>query len=240
MRLHRFFFGFDLQQKIIEIIDKDLIKQIKNVLRLRVKDEFILFDGKFNEAKVRIEKIKKERIEVSILETFKNKNELLYPWQVNLYCAILKKNNFEWAIQKAVEAGVNRIFPIITKRTIRTSFRKQRLEKIIKEAAEQSGRGIIPQISEPLDFFQALKLSEKAELNILFDPTGEKINRYFDFVVRDQINIFIGPEGGFEKRETELAKEFGFKILNLGPFILRSESAVLVSCYLAKNCFLRF
>jgi len=237
MRLHRFFFPFELNQLKIEIRDKDLIKQIRAVLRLNIGDEFILFDGKLNEFRVRIEKIEKEKIKVLVLEKTKNSAELLLRQKVNLYCAILKKDNFEWAVQKAVEVGVENIFPLITKRTIKFSFKKERLEKIIKEAAEQSGRGIIPKISEPLKFSEALKLISENEFNILFDLRGEAFSSFWGLSPKSYFNVFVGPEGGFEEEEIKLAKELNFKIFSLGPFVLRAESAVLIACYLAKNRF---
>jgi 16S rRNA (uracil1498-N3)-methyltransferase len=239
MRLHRFFFPFDFNQLKIEIQDKDLVKQIRAVLRLSIGDEFILFDGKLNEFKVKIEKIEKEKIEVLVLEKTKNSAELLLSSKVDLYCAILKKDNFEWAVQKAVEAGVENIFPLITKRTIKISFKRERLEKIIKEAAEQSGRGMIPKISEPLKFSEALKLTKENKFNILFDLRGEPFSAFLGFSPKSHFNVFVGPEGGFEEEEIKAAKELNFKIFSLGPFVLRAESAVLVACYLAKNCFFR-
>jgi 16S rRNA (uracil1498-N3)-methyltransferase len=65
---------------------------------------------------------------------------------------LLKRENFEIAVQKATETGIKKIYPIITERTIKLNFKKNRLEKIIKEAAEQSGRGVIPVLNETLDF----------------------------------------------------------------------------------------
>ena len=127
----------------------------------------ILCDGKLDEAVAKILLLAKDKAELEILEIIKNKNE---PENyVILYCPILKKENFEIAVQKAVEVGVKEIVPIITARTVKFGLNKERLEKIIKEAAEQSGRGILPNLNEAIDFDKAIiEAKNKNEVNLFF------------------------------------------------------------------------
>src|SRR3990167_5285700 len=128
MKLHRFIGNFDLQKQEIEIKDNKIIKQIKDVLELKVDDLVILGDGRGQSAKVRLDKIYQEKITGQVLEVHTEKE---IAKKVHLYLAILKKENFELAAQKAVECGVSSITPIITERTIKTGLNLPRLEKII-------------------------------------------------------------------------------------------------------------
>ena len=86
---------------------------------------------------------------------------------MTLYCAVLKRENFEWVVQKCTELGIRAIIPIVTTRTVKTGLKMDRLRIIAKEAAEQSGRGIIPVINNPLEFDRALE-EAKHQQNIFF------------------------------------------------------------------------
>ena len=125
------------------------------------------------------------------------------------------------------------------------NFKKERLEKIIKEAAEQSGRGVIPVLNETLDFKKALekesvKSANKNDLNIIFDSTGKPLFKLSTCEVNNlkklaRIGIFVGPEGGWTEKELALAKSKNFKIISLGKLTLRAETAAIIASYLAVN-----
>ncbi len=236
MRLNRFFGDFNFDNEIIKSSDKDLINQLKNVLRLKVGDEIILCDGKMNEAECFIESLDKNEAVFKILKTEKNNKDLKQ--EVILYCSILKRENFELVIQKAVELGVVRIVPVIASRTVKFGLKRDRLEKIIKEAAEQSGRGILPILSDSLDFKSALDDSSGNDLNIFFE-IGEKTLREskIDFSKYKKIGIFVGPEGGWENEEIKLAKKEKLKILSFSPFVLRAETAAIAGLSLITEQF---
>ncbi|MEK7130964.1 MAG: RsmE family RNA methyltransferase, partial [Patescibacteria group bacterium] len=188
MRLNRFLGKFDLSKKEISIKDSDFINQAKSVLRLGAGDKIILCDGESNEAIAEIVNLNKEFAELKISETYKNQNG---PERyVALYCPILKKENFELAVQKAVEIGAKEITPIITKRTIKLGLNYERLNKIIKEASEQSGRGVLPKLNEVIIFDEALKLAKENDLNLFFQvgypPLGHSMSKF------KKIGIFVG------------------------------------------------
>jgi 16S rRNA (uracil1498-N3)-methyltransferase len=231
--IQRFFGEFDLSSKRIKISEQGLINQIRNVLRLKAGDKITLCDGNLKEARSEIKEIKKDFIEVEVLETSVNGSES--EREVVLYLSILKKENFEWAVQKAVEAGVAEIVPVITERTVKLNVKEDRINKIITEAAEQSGRGILPALLPAIKFEEAVKQSSvKNELNILFNISGAK------FAPTPQnkpkrTGIFVGPEGGFADHEIEFAKNNGFKIQSLGNLTLRAETAAVIASYLACN-----
>jgi len=145
----------------------------------------------------------------------------------------LKKSNFELVCQKATEIGVKEIVPIITKNTVKLNLNFKRLEKIIKEAAEQSKRGILPKLGKILTFREALKKVQNFELKILFDESGKNFKSLK--TKAQKRGVFVGPEGGWDRAEIELAKKENFQILNLGKLNLRSETAAILATFLTRN-----
>ncbi len=217
MKIHRF---------IGRIGDKEISSQIRNVLKLKAGEQIIIGDGKGNDELVDITGMGKEITYKSVkrLEVEKLVRE------VSLYLAILKKENFELAVQKAVECGVSKVTPIITERTIKTGLNIPRLEKIILEASEQCGRSIMPILSPILDFKNAVDSADGEK--IIFHLNGDE---YMPDKNAKEISIFIGPEGGFTDREIELAKTSGFSVASLGSLTLRGETAAIIGTYRAVH-----
>ncbi|MEI8174799.1 MAG: RsmE family RNA methyltransferase [bacterium] len=231
MKIHRFIGNFDLSKKDFEIKDKEIVNQMKNVLRLKVGEKVELCDGKHISVIALICKIEKNSIIVSIKEMEEDKNKTKN--NVTLFCAVLKKENFELVVQKATECGVLKIVPIISERTIKTGLNMERLRKIAKEASEQCGRVNIPEILEPVSFDESLKLINEKNINIIFDISGESLGGLTAKL--ENINIFIGPEGGWTEKEIAEAKNLNFKIATLGPLTLRGETAAIVATYLISS-----
>src|SRR3989339_751781 len=136
MRLNRFISDFDLEGQDLSVFDKDILNQVKNVLRLKSGQQILLADGKANEALAEIIEFGGDFFRVKLLQKESNSNESAR--KVILYCSILKRENFELVAQKATEVGVAENVPLICERTIKIGFKKERLVQIIKEAAEQS------------------------------------------------------------------------------------------------------
>ncbi len=229
MRLHRFIGEYNLNKDIIEIKDLDFIKQIKSVLRLEIGDFLILCDGNGIEAKVEIIEINKGEIITQVIERAEKEQNIK---KVSLYLSILKKENFELAVEKTVEIGVSEIIPIITERTVKLNLNEDRLKKIIREASEQSGRTILPVLSPILKFEDAIQDGKKNKEKIFFDFTEKENIKNTD---AKTISIFIGPEGGFTKEEQDLAKQNDYKIESLGALTLRAETAAIVATYKVIN-----
>lgn len=232
MRLHRFIGAFDLSKKEVKITDPENIKQIKGVLRMEIGSSLILSDGHGNEAEVSIFAMEKSEILCMVekmLPTIEPQRK------VHLYLAILKKENFELAVQKAVECGVSNIIPIITERTVKTGLNIERLEKIIKEASEQSGRSVVPTLSPILNFTDAVENGRDQEEKIIFHPKENSENSYQPKTKANTVSIFVGPEGGYTEKEIKLAVDMGYTVASLGQFILRGETAATVSTYRAVN-----
>ena len=174
MKIHKFIGDFELSEKELQITDKEIVNQMKNVLRLKEGEIIELCDGKNISAIAEIVEIKKNtilvKINILLRQDYKEQNNAK---KVTLFCAVLKKENFETVVQKTTECGVSKIIPIITDRTIKTGLNLERLQKIAKEAAEQSGRSNIPEISKPITFKESIKLADENYTNILFDGSGE-------------------------------------------------------------------
>lgn len=227
MKIHRFIGDFNFSKKELEINDIEIVKQIRNVLKLEIGRKIILSNGKGTEADAIITFIYSDKVSCEVVEVRKV-NEATR--KVSLYLAILKKDNFELAIQKSVECGVSSIIPIITERTIKTGLNKERLEKIIKEASEQSGRSVVPELLETMTYKEALEHGNENTEKIICDLVKEN---YSPDKNATNVSIFVGPEGGFTEKEIFLAKESNYQIASLGDMTLRGETAAIVATYRA-------
>ncbi len=225
MKLHRFISNFNLSIGEFSIEDIEIVKQIRNVLKLEIGEQILLSDGHGREAQASITALFSDKIVCEIKDVIQKEDSQR---KVTLYLAILKKDNFELAVQKATECGVSTIVPIITERTIKTGLNTERLEKILKEASEQSGRSIVPTLFESMDFAQALKHAGESEEKIIFHLVHEE---YTPKKESKNISIFIGPEGGFSAKEIQDAAEQKFSITSLGDLTLRGETAAIIATY---------
>jgi 16S rRNA (uracil1498-N3)-methyltransferase len=233
MREDRFFINTKIEEGNLEILEKGIFHQLKDVLRKRVGDKIILFNGTGIEAEAKIKKFLKDKIEVEILKIEKPEREPKV--FVSLFCSILKKANFELVVQKATEIGVGEIVPILCKNTVKIGLNLKRLDKIAKEATKQSKRVTLPKIGKILTFKEAIEKVKNFDLKILFDISGKE---FYPFKRKiDKVAIFIGPEGGWDKSEIELAKKENFEILNLGKLNLRAETAAIVASFLIIHSF---
>jgi len=234
MKIHRFIGNFDFDKKISSITNKEIYNQIKNVLRLKPGEEIILGDGKGREARAEIIGFGKQSVAINILKVEVNESET--EMKPVLYAAILKKENFELVAEKAVEAGVAEIIPVVTAKTIKTNLRMDRLEKIVREAAEQSGRGILPVVGKILNFRDALRHAEGNDSNLFFEVKAPRFEqRKLAVDVGRRVGIWIGPEGGWDEEEVKLVQEKNFQIVSLGKLTLRAETAAIVASYLAAS-----
>lgn len=234
MRLHRFYISEQVGiQTVLEIKSTELIHQVRNVFRLRECDSVIVFDGSGSDYECRIEEMGKTTLRLNVLESRKSR---FVPERRIILCAgIVKKDIFEWIVEKATELGVTDIVPIISERTEKKSLNVTRLNKIIIEASEQSGRGDLPKLHEVFEFGNAIEI--KKSLSVL---VGSKDSRFLAFHTEgelfravdfrdeiDDLTIFIGPEGGWSEREMEMFHRENVEVRSLGSQVLRAETAVI-------------
>ncbi len=203
------------------------MRQMKQVLRMRTGDTFMGLDNLGHEFLCVVEDIKLDEIHAKILKKEMNKNEP--DISLTLFQAMPKKMElFEWVLQKGTELGVSEFVPLITKHTERDELTKRdRLERILKEAAEQSERGKIPTLSEPLKL-SALRTAYPSLPLILFHGRGDfppLSSQLSQIKTWPKCGLVIGPEGGFSEEEVALAQQQEFFILSLGSRVLRTETA---------------
>lgn len=216
-------------------------RHIIRSLRMQPGEPLTICDSLGKDYDCEIESLEPEAVNLRILAIRETAAEPSV--KVTLYQALPKSDKFDWVVQKTVELGVGRIIPVMTARCVsrpdEKSMRKkvERWQKIAVEAAKQSGRGILPRIGEPLSFSVAVeeaasrakeKNGGKAAALLFYEGGGERILRLVDEGA-EEISIFIGPEGGFDPSEVELAVKRGVQTATLGPRILRTETAPIAA-----------
>lgn len=236
MKIHRFIINEWPEGSKFELGDRDVVHQIRNVLKLKKGEIMLLSNGRLDEAQARIIDIGARAIEVEIIQRLKNRNEPKI--ETVLFCGILKKENFDLVVQKATEVGVTEIYPLISNRTVKLDINIERVTKIAKEAAEQSGRGLVPLIHEPVKFTEALRHAAPNDANYFFE-LGAPL---FDTGIMrmrgmDRVGIFIGTEGGWDESEVVAAKKHFFQIVSMGPLTFRAETAAIIATYLITSTY---
>jgi len=231
-KIHRFIGDFDLSDNKIVIIDRALVKQFFKVLKFNSGEVVALCDGKNNEALCEINYLDAKKIVLIVKSRLVVNIESII--NVSLFCAVLKRENFELVVQKATEVGVMEIIPIITDRTIKQKLKIERLKLIAKEAAEQSGRGVVPVIRDITKFDKAIKDAKSLNANIFFNTQVAK-SENLNIKTNKNVGIWIGPEGGWDDKEVQAIIRANFAQNSLGKTILRAETAAIIASYLMCN-----
>lgn len=230
-KIHRFIGQIEIEGSIARIVDTDIARQAKSVLKLNAGEVIGLCDGKGHSWTGPIQGISKDTIEIEIEGSFDGGDGFVR--DVTLYLAMLKSDHFDFALQKAVECGVQRIVPIISRRTIKLQVKPERAERIIREATEQSGRLVVPELLEARSFTQGLEHWKISGMpGIFFDVEGRPMQ---SMPQTQAISCFIGPEGGWDDEEIQAAKQAGIQAASLGPIVLRAETAVTVATFLLAH-----
>lgn len=220
--LHRFYSQEKLGPKNSKLISRGpLVNQLRNVFRLVTGDEVILFDGSGFDFVSVIEGYEKDAVSFSVVEV--RQNTVVTQHETYLFASVVKKDNFEWIAQKATELGVSHIVPVISERSEKKNLNMERLQKIVIEASEQSGRGTVPAISEILDLETAFEKYSHIK-SIVWDIVAQK---FVSQDLEDVVGVYIGPEGGWSPKELELFAKHNLKTRSLGPQVLRAETAVV-------------
>ena len=238
MQINRFYLDKIIfnQDGILKLSDS-ISRQLIHVLRCKVNDQAVIFDGSGFDYKVKIVNITNKICSVKFLEkiSLDTDNKI----KITIFISLIKQNRFEVALQKCTELGVFAFVPFYSSRSIfqldKTSSsvgdnKISRWKSIIQEASEQCGRPDIPRFFDPVSYEIACKKSQDCFSIILWE-NEEKIK--LKSVLQNlkgsdhSINIFVGPEGGFSSDEIKLANSIGIKSASLGDLILRSETAAI-------------
>ncbi len=206
---------------------------IKNVLRMKKGEEVLISDGNDREYLCSIREYNEDEVILNIEDIMGTSRELSA--KITLFQGLPKGDKMEQIIQKTVELGVSEIVPVAMKRCVvklddkKAGKKIERWNGIALSAAKQSKRGIIPEVKEVMTFKEALKMASDMDACLVPYENAEGIEGARKLVdsMKDKksIGIFIGPEGGFDESEIELALENGAKTLTLGRRILRTETA---------------
>lgn len=231
---NRFFIPPGWLDSSIVHLQGDTARQIHTVLRMQPGDEIVVLDNSGMEWGVVLTLVGKELAQGQIISHQPAPGEP--GLQLTLYQGTLKGQKFEWVLQKGTELGVSRFTPTICQRSIvrdkSTLLKKYgRWQQIIKEAAEQCGRGKLPQLAQPLTLVEALNQAHTSDVRLMpWEEAGETTLKEVLNKKANNIALFIGPEGGFSTEEARLAQQAGIKLVTLGKRILRAETAGLAAC----------
>ena len=217
----RLFYSKSLSLNLTDKLDKSQSHYVSKVMRLKEKEVFSLFNSS-GEWEAKISNITKSIVEFNVTKQLRHKENTKDLW---LAFSPIKSNYFNFMIQKATELGVTKFLPIIFERTIVRKINKERLEKVIIEAAEQSNRITVPSIEDP----QKLKSFLNNDMDLIFTDLNTA-NTKIDLtkLTTKPTCVIIGPEGDFSEQEREeILKSNGVQSVKINENILRSETAVI-------------
>ena len=212
-------------------MEGEVAHRVGRVLRMSPGDEIVLLDNSGDEYTVRLTGFTKDVVEGDVVSVDRASIETAI--EITLYQGMVKGDKFQWVQQKGTELGVSNFVPLMCHRSIpkeRASWRESRYpgwSKTVTEAAEQSRRCLLPELRPPMDFKDACEEAQGSGLSIMpWEREGARgLRSALQGTRPNHVNIFIGPEGGFEEWEATYALSRGVVLVSLGKRILRSETA---------------
>lgn len=210
------------------------VNHIVNVLRMKIGEELLISVKGDWDYLCKIEEIENDRVNLKLLESMEQRE---LPIKLTLLQGIPKSDKLEMIIQKAIELGVSEIIPVKTNRVVvkidekKTQAKVNRWNAIAESAAKQSKRSIIPKVLKPQTIDNALEIVKDYGVKLLPYENADGIKKTKDILnsldSKNNIAVFIGPEGGFEEDEVKKSTDSGFEVITLGKRILRTETAGL-------------
>ena len=210
------------------------VNHIVNVLRMKIGEELLISVKGDWDYLCKIEEIENDRVNLKLLESMEQRE---LPIKLTLLQGIPKSDKLEMIIQKATELGVSEIIPVKTNRVVvkidekKTQAKVNRWNAIAQSAAKQSKRSIIPKVLNPQTLDNALEIVKDYGVKLLPYENADGIKKTKDILnsldSKNNIVVFIGPEGGFEEAEVKKSTDSGFEVITLGKRILRTETAGL-------------
>ena len=220
----RLFFSESLSINLESKLNKSQSHYLTKVMRIKIGESFVLFNNN-GEWSANINQISKGIVEFNITEKLRQKENIKEIW---LAFSPIKSNYFNFMIQKATELGVTRFIPIIFDRTIVRKINKERLEKIIIEATEQSNRIDVPVLEKPQNLKKFLNNNLKKIDLIFTDLNTTKTKLEINNKTNKPLCAIIGPEGDFSEIERKQILNFeGVRPIKINENILRVETATI-------------
>jgi 16S rRNA (uracil1498-N3)-methyltransferase len=234
--MHRFFIHPSLIQSPFVHFPPEVSAQLSRVLRLSTGDIVTVLDNTGQEMLTRLTQVSPRTATGEIISSTTPQVEPSV--RIHLFISLTQREKLEWILQKCTEVGVSEFTPIITSRTLvqksaGLAEKHTRWEKIIREAAEQSGRTLLPILNPVLSFNESLshlvgfrllawEMEQSTTLRQVLQSSPPPV----------EISLIIGPEGGFSDEEVETAVASGFRTFTLGKRILRVETAAVIAAAL--------
>ena len=237
--MHRFFLSSDHIEESEVRFPNSTSRQLSRVLRIQAGEKVVVLDNAGWEYEVILTNLMGNQTTGHVEERRLVSGEPNV--HITLYQCILKGSKFDLVLQKCTEVGVSSFVPIYSERTIPNiganndqSRREERWNKILTEAAEQSGRGLIPTLNRAVDFRTACGIVMNPAIIPWEEESGTSLQSGLREIKRvenplSRVEIFIGPEGGFSTAEVDYARSLGIIPVSLGVRILRAETAAIVS-----------
>ncbi|MEW5956644.1 MAG: RsmE family RNA methyltransferase [Chloroflexota bacterium] len=234
MMTHRFFIPTHWITPPTVAFEGDVARQIRKVLRMQPGQTLAVLDNTGREWQVQLTEVRQDLVRGRIIGQGWAQGEPRL--HLTLYQGSLKAQKFELILQQGTELGISRFVPTVCRRSVVSDMealdkKQERWQRIIKEAAEVNGRGLLPQLEPAMPFEQAVRHAYAAPLRIMLweEAAGFSLKTALAQNRAGKVALFIGPEGGFTAEEAGLARQLGCQVVGLGPRILRAETAGLVA-----------
>ncbi|MBV35190.1 MAG: 16S rRNA (uracil(1498)-N(3))-methyltransferase [Rickettsiales bacterium] len=233
MRIPRIYTADEqLQVGTMVALDREASNHLSRVLRLRVGNEVVLFNGDGLDYQGKIEAIERNQVQVHLLQTQEINVES--PLHIHLYQGVSRGDKMDLTLQKGVELGIKEFTPIITERCgvkldeKRWAKKVQHWEKVIISACEQCGRNQIPRLNPVTQLSQAIQ--QRSGQDFFLHPDADtQFKNYGAVNVGQTLSLWVGPEGGFSDPEIDEVKRSDITPVSLGPRVLRTETAALAA-----------
>lgn len=233
MRIPRIYQPISLNSGQAFELDAQATVHLTKVLRLRVGDALVVFNGEGGEYSAQVSDVGRRSATITV-EEFTDRS-LESPLELVLLQGVSRGERMDYTVQKAVELGVSRIVPVMTERTTvnlkgdRQEKRREHWQAVVNSACEQSGRNRVPVVAPITRFVDAIpELGESQGLKLVLHHRAET-NLSTMPAPQGPVTLLIGPEGGLSAQEIEAAEAVGFVPLCLGPRVLRTETAALAA-----------
>jgi len=215
-------------------LDAEQSKRLGAVMRLRAGDEFLAFSGDGREWRARVDEVARDGLRATVGEVVRQ--EPASPLVVEVWCALVRPQRFEWAIEKCVEAGADIVRPLICEHSARgdaaSAAKQERWERIAVEAAEQCGRLTLAVVERPARFESLLGRGAPVFFG---EPGGMRWAEASRLLPgQGRVAWAVGPEGGWSEGEVAKARSSGAIGVSLGANILRTETAAVVGTALLR------
>ncbi|MFZ2315321.1 MAG: 16S rRNA (uracil(1498)-N(3))-methyltransferase [Gammaproteobacteria bacterium] len=229
-----------LQNQSTIRLDEKATHHLARVLRAAVGDHLTIFNGEGGEYEAVIAHIDKKAVTVELLRFVDRDVES--PIHIYLAQGIARGEKMDFIVQKAVELGVSKIIPLVTERcNVRLSGdreekRIEHWQSVIISACEQSGRNKLPEIMPPQTLAEWLDVATMDHAFVLSPHVEQKLANV-SIADQSSVAVLIGPEGGLSDQEVSMANQKGFSSLNLGPRVLRTETATVAALSVLQSCY---